>query len=76
MIRSSVPDHLIRVRISLFGHSLVAQPHRFQTEVLPRFFKHRNLSSFVRQLSTYGFHKVLDRDDGLLSRAARIGLRS
>ncbi|CAM9210818.1 unnamed protein product, partial [Sphacelaria rigidula] len=30
----------------------------FEEEVIPRFFNHRNLFSFVRQLNNHGFSKV------------------
>ncbi|CAO3641627.1 unnamed protein product [Mucor hiemalis] len=66
MVDDRTTDELIRW--SEDGLSFIVVRHEeFAKKVLPRFFKHSNFSSFVRQLNMYGFHKVPHLQNGVLS---------
>eukprot|EP00656_Telonema_subtile_P021856 TRINITY_DN228_c0_g1_i3.p1 TRINITY_DN228_c0_g1~~TRINITY_DN228_c0_g1_i3.p1 ORF type:complete len:354 (+),score=81.05 TRINITY_DN228_c0_g1_i3:94-1155(+) len=56
MVDDSNTDHI--VRWSGQNSFVVLDPGKFSVTVLPCYFKHNNLSSFVRQLNIYGFRKV------------------
>ncbi|XP_057964549.1 heat stress transcription factor A-7a-like [Malania oleifera] len=57
MVDNPTADHI--VSWSRAGSSFVVwDPHAFSANLLPRYFKHNNFSSFVRQLNTYGFRKI------------------
>nr|XP_043621204.1 heat stress transcription factor A-4c-like [Erigeron canadensis] len=57
MVDDPLTDHIVS-----WSHNnrsfIVWNPPEFSGELLPRFFKHNNFSSFIRQLNTYGFRKI------------------
>ncbi|KAJ5090450.1 hypothetical protein N7532_009134 [Penicillium argentinense] len=58
MLEDSSIQHLISW--SSTNDSFVMSPTSEFSKVLAQYFKHTNISSFVRQLNMYGFHKVSD----------------
>ncbi|KAH6670726.1 HSF-type DNA-binding-domain-containing protein [Halenospora varia] len=58
MLEDQSIQHLISWSTS--AESFVMSPSNDFSKVLSQYFKHTNISSFVRQLNMYGFHKVSD----------------
>jgi hypothetical protein len=58
MLEDKTIRHLISW--SNTNESFVMSPSNEFSKVLAQYFKHTNISSFVRQLNMYGFHKVSD----------------
>ena len=48
------------------GSFLICDIYSFTNTVLPSYFKHSNLSSFIRQLNMYGFHKSKEDESEIL----------
>ncbi|KAL7722224.1 Heat stress transcription factor C-1 [Entamoeba marina] len=65
LVNSEEYSHLIGWSEEHNGKAFIIKDSvKFADEVLPYHFKHSNISSFVRQLNIYGFHK-LDSKDGI-----------
>ncbi|KAG8240234.1 hypothetical protein J437_LFUL004694 [Ladona fulva] len=43
---------------------LIRNQAQFSRELLPLYYKHNNLASFIRQLNMYGFHKITSVESG------------
>ena len=65
---NSEKDHA-NVKIITWGEDgntlMIKKQTEFADKILPKYFKHSNLTSFIRQLNMYGFHKVKQEDNML-----------
>lgn len=65
LVNDPTCDHLIAWDPS-GGSFHVYDQARFAREILPRYFKHNNFASFIRQLNMYGFRKLSTIEHGSL----------
>ncbi|KAG5918590.1 hypothetical protein E4U42_006797 [Claviceps africana] len=62
------PTHQDVARWGRDGDSfVVVEGEKFTRSILPKHFKHSNMSSFIRQLNKYDFHKVKPSSDSVSS---------
>ncbi|KAI8461800.1 hypothetical protein BY996DRAFT_4573040 [Phakopsora pachyrhizi] len=66
MVNDPSTDHLIKWGEPHGDSFFVVSSEKFGRELLPKYFKHSNFGSFVRQLNMYGFHKVPHMNQGVL----------
>ncbi|GIX97224.1 heat shock factor protein [Caerostris extrusa] len=67
LVEDPTCDDLIAWSESGFSF-IIRDQARFAKELLPQYFKHNNMASFVRQLNMYGFKKVMNYE--------KVGLRN
>ncbi|KAJ4883977.1 Heat stress transcription factor A-8 [Raphanus sativus] len=58
MVDDSSTDSIISWSSNGDNSFVISDTTLFSTHLLPKYFKHSNLSSFIRQLNIYGFRKV------------------
>ncbi|KAM8965664.1 heat shock factor protein 3-like isoform 2-T2 [Sarcophilus harrisii] len=64
LVDDSTTDDVIGWNPSGQSFSILDE-QKFSKELLPKYFKHNNISSFIRQLNMYGFRKVTAVDNGM-----------
>ncbi len=58
------PENFKVIRWNMEGDAfIVRKPNDFAEQILPKYFKHSNYASFVRQLNMYDFHKAKEKNN-------------